>query len=351
MILIDGARGEGGGQILRSSVSLSALTRTPVRIVNIRGKRRKPGLSNQHVTAVESAAALCSAKLRGCSKGSLELEFIPSEIQGGSYRFDIGTAGNVFLVLQTLLPMMLRTGAELELVGGTDVQFSPSADFFRHVFLAHLKRMGVEPKFELLRRGHFPRGGGKVRLKIGACNPKPEPILSRGEFRGLKGKVHVCNLDKRIGDRILRSAEQEFLAKLKESPLLPNFCRDDISMELEHCTRSTGCGITVWAEFENTVLGYGLPGEKGLSSENLGRKVASKLSRELLSDATVDEWSSDQLILYYLCNDLFSPGRRKISKGISGYPFRVREVCSHFSTNIEVLENFGLRMDKGSLPD
>jgi len=164
MLVIDGSYGEGGGQILRTSLSLSALNSRPVRVINIRKNRPNPGLSKQHVTAVQSAAEVCGATVKGCKQGSRELEFCPSKIRGGDYNFDIGSAGSVALVLQTILPMLLGTGSTVEITGGTDVKWSPSVDYFQHVFLSFLKTMGAKVECSLVRRGHYPRGDGTVRL-------------------------------------------------------------------------------------------------------------------------------------------------------------------------------------------
>ena len=344
MIVIDGSHGEGGGQILRTSLSLSALSSTPVRITGIRRNRPNPGLSHQHVAAVGSAAKICGAELEGCSKGSSVLVFRPSGIMGGDYKFDIGTAGSAVLVLQTILPMLLRTESTVEITGGTDVKWSPSVDYFRHVFLSFLERMGARVECTLLERGHYPRGGGRIRLRTEPSQITPgtlTPLTTRGEFQGIRGQVHVSRLPESIGERIARSARGRLQELLKGD--LP--CEDgDMEIQCSSEEGSTGCGITLWGKFRKTVMGYGLCGERGLSSEKLGRRAATTLVREMLSPATVDEWCSDQLIPYLACRGLFSGGGLgdgdKVDR--SGEPpSLVREVSSHLRTNIWVLRHFG----------
>ncbi|MEM4696403.1 MAG: RNA 3'-terminal phosphate cyclase, partial [Desulfurococcaceae archaeon] len=159
-VVIDGSFGEGGGQILRYALSFSALTLKPVRIFNIRAKRDNPGLRPQHLTAVKALAEITKARVIGDRVGSMELYFEPKTRIGGSYRFDIGTAGSVSLVIQAILPTLLfaNRSSRVELTGGTDVAWSPPIDYMRFVFLHNLKLMGIEASIELYRRGHYPRG-------------------------------------------------------------------------------------------------------------------------------------------------------------------------------------------------
>ena len=349
MIKIDGSRGEGGGQILRTSLALSALSQEPVKIINIRMNRARSGLSNQHLTAVLSAAKLCAAEIEGCRKTSRELVFIPSGIQGGSHSFDVGSAGSVTLVLQALLPMLLGSESTVELRGGTDVRWSPSFDYFRHVFLPFLERMGAKLELTLHRRGHFPEGGGRVVLRTSPGALTPHPVLERGVFKGIKGKIHVSKLPLSIAHRIKKSAERTLEEKLAGTFPLDE---DWLDIQISPQKGNTGCGLTLWGQFENTVMGFGLCGEKGLSSETLGAKVASTLAGELLSGATVDEWCADQLIPYFLAHGLMgekgSPKRQQALTRARA-PFLVRTISSHLDTNIKVLENFGFGVETAEM--
>ena len=166
MLEIDGSHGEGGGQIVRMAVALSALRSTAVRVVNVRAKRAKPGLAAQHATAIRAVAGLCAARVQGAEVGSGEFTFEPGPLRSGRFSFDVGTAGAVTLVLQACLPAAFRAGdTELEIRGGTDVPWSPPLDYFGHVFLGLLRKMGGRAEVEVARRGYYPRGGGLVRVR------------------------------------------------------------------------------------------------------------------------------------------------------------------------------------------
>jgi RNA 3'-terminal phosphate cyclase (ATP) len=162
-VRIDGSYGEGGGQILRTSIALSALLGRPVEIVNIRAKRANPGLQSQHLAGVLAAAQLTDAEVEGAAKGSTRLFFKPKSRRCGMFNIDIGTAGSVSLVIQTLAPMLLFAPCPTQLVitGGTDVAWSPPVDYMRHVFAPVIARFGGRVEIELIRRGHYPRGGGR----------------------------------------------------------------------------------------------------------------------------------------------------------------------------------------------
>ncbi|MCS7099566.1 MAG: RNA 3'-terminal phosphate cyclase, partial [Sulfolobales archaeon] len=168
MLEIDGSFGEGGGQILRTAVALSAITGTDIRVVNIRARRPEPGLKRQHLTGILAAAEMCNAVVEGAQVGSTEVVFKPGSIRGGEYRFDVGTAGSVTLVLQTLLPIaaFADSPVAIEVSGGTDVPWSPPVDYLRYVVKPHLERLGYAFGVELVRRGHYPRGGGLVRVSV-----------------------------------------------------------------------------------------------------------------------------------------------------------------------------------------
>ncbi|HDJ94933.1 MAG TPA: RNA 3'-phosphate cyclase, partial [Acidilobales archaeon] len=162
MLIIDGSFGEGGGQILRTTIALSSLLLKPVRIINIRAKRRNPGLQMQHITAVKVLTTLTNASVKGLYKGSMVLEFIPKERRCGSFEFNIGTAGSISLVLQASLPVMLFAPGEVKLRirGGTDVSWSPPIDYIKNVLVPILGKMGAHVEIKVLRRGHYPKGGG-----------------------------------------------------------------------------------------------------------------------------------------------------------------------------------------------
>src|SRR6185369_9596371 len=185
LVAINGAEGEGGGQVLRTALALSLITGTPFRIDNIRAKRKSPGLLRQHLTAVNAAAEVGGASVDGASLGSASLTFVPRAIRAGEYSFAIGTAGSTMLVLQTiLLPLALADGnSTIELEGGTHNPAAPPFDFVQQAFLPLLRRMGAEVEIELVRPGFYPAGGGRIIVKIAPAKRLGRlEIESRGEI-------------------------------------------------------------------------------------------------------------------------------------------------------------------------
>jgi len=165
-IIIDGSEGEGGGQVLRTSLSLSAITGKPVRIENVRGKRKKPGLFRQHLTAFKAAAEICDATMEGAELGSPEIAFNPGEIKGGDYDFSIGSAGATNLVAQTILPILAHAPTEstIKITGGTHNHWAPTFDFLDQAFLPQFRKMGGRASLELGAYGFYPAGGGSITM-------------------------------------------------------------------------------------------------------------------------------------------------------------------------------------------
>ena len=202
MLVIDGAMGEGGGQILRSALALSLCLNKPFRITNIRANRDKPGLRPQHLVAVQAAAKIADAKVDGATKSSQLLEFIPGSIKPGEYSFDIGTAGSTTLVLQTILPALLTAAqpSTIQLHGGTHNPLAPPFDFFQQAFVPLLNRMGPRIKTHLQRPGFYPVGGGIVAVTIEpVAKLQPLKIVERGAL------LTLARADRGRG----RSEEQE----------------------------------------------------------------------------------------------------------------------------------------------
>jgi RNA 3'-terminal phosphate cyclase (ATP)/RNA 3'-terminal phosphate cyclase (GTP) len=295
MIEIDGSQGEGGGQILRTSVALSAVTNTPVRITRIRHNRPKPGLAAQHVTAISALAELCSAKTTGVSKGSTEISFEPGEITGGHFAFDIGTAGSITLVLQALLPVVLKAGTKttLELTGGTDVRFAPPVDYFRYVLKPFLEKMGAVIEITEIARGYYPKGGGRVTL---TASPNRNGLDRldlgfRGDLNGVSGHIHYANLPDHIPKRMKKALETEQHRFGASEELALNIDRVENS-------RSPGVGISLTANYENSVLGSNALGERGIPAESLVKNAVEDLLSEIRTGAVVDAYAADQLLPY-----------------------------------------------------
>src|SRR2546422_11428038 len=211
MIEIDGSLGEGGGQILRTTVALAAVLQKEVRVMNIRAGRSEPGLRAQHLAGVKAVALVCDARVEGAEVGSTELVFGPGRLRAGSFRFDVGTAGSVGLVLQTLMPLsaFLPESLDLEVTGGTDVKWSPPVDYLRMVTLPVLRSMKYDAEVELRRRGHYPRGGGLAKF---TSNPVAclAPINGRvpGAVGGVNGVSHAVDLPRHAAERQAESARR-----------------------------------------------------------------------------------------------------------------------------------------------
>ncbi len=321
MLEIDGAYGEGGGQIVRMAVALSALTSTPVRVVNVRAKRKNPGLAAQHATAIRAVAELCGARTEGVAVGSRTVEFHPQSLRGGSFSFDVGTAGSITLVLQACLPAALAAGeVELTIRGGTDVPWSPPLDYFGHVFLGLLRRMGAQADVEVAMRGYYPRGGGLVRVAVGDPPAwKPLHVPGRGDIERIGGRAHVSNLPedvlKRMKSAALRRLSQFMDVRIHGEALGPD--------------RAVGPGgaIALWAETPATILGADAIAEKGKRAEKVGDEAAAGLLAEIESGAAVDVHAADQVLPY-----------AAIAREPSQFP--VREVSEHARTMMWLLASF-----------
>lgn len=330
MIHIDGSYGEGGGQILRTSLSLAAITGQPIHIDRIRAGRQKPGLAAQHLTALRAAATICKAELRGDALGSMTLEFIPGgSAQAGRYIFDVtearegGSAGTVSLVLQTiLLPLALATGeSEVILRGGTHVAFSPSFTYVEQVYLPMLNRMGVQAEAKLNAWGWYPRGGGEVELRVsGRSKLSGINLLERGNLRQVRGLAVVTELPSHIPQRMASRAEN----LLHEADLRATV------QPLRARGVGPGAGLFLTAEYENSLAGSGALGRVGLPAE----KVAQMACEELLdfhnTGAPVDVHLADQLLL-------------PAALASQASQYRVTEISTHLTTNAWVIdEQFGL---------
>ena len=204
MICIDGSFGEGGGQILRTALSLSLSTGTPFRIQNIRAGRERPGLLRQHLTAVLAASEIGEAQVEGAVLGSTEVTFTPATVRSGEFHFAVGTAGSGTLVFQTILPALMRAAAPTRVVieGGTHNFAAPPFDFLDRTFLPLIARMGPRVSVKLERYGFYPAGGGRFVAEIEPCRSLTPIYLGvRGEIRSKRVRAIVANLSRRIAER------------------------------------------------------------------------------------------------------------------------------------------------------
>jgi len=312
--------GEGGGQVLRTSLSLSAITRTPITIDGIRISRPKPGLRPQHLMCVNAMAKICRAKVEGAEIGSTRLVFEPGETVHGEYRFDIGTAGSVSLLFQTLLPALALSGgtSKLKLIGGTHVPWSPPFHFIKGSFLHTLSRHGLSAEVDIGMWGYYPKGGGEMTAKIHLSGGfTPMRLDERGELLGVSGVSAVSRLPMSIADRQAISVSDELLLS-------------GIDTKLERIdTDAYGPGTFVYisAEYENVTLGFSALGAKGKLAEAVGKEAADAFISHRKSGACVEEHISDQLLVYMALADGVS--RMSVSK-----------ITRHLTTNADVIRLF-----------
>ncbi len=329
MIHIDGSYGEGGGQVLRTSLSLAAITGQAIRISKIRAGRQKPGLAAQHLTAVRAAATICDARVTGDRLNSTSLEFIPGgATASGKYTFDVSdalggrSAGAVTLVLQTiLLPLALADGnSEVILRGGTHVAFSPSFTYVEQVYLPMLKRMGLQAEVKLNAWGWYPQGGGEVKLSVTGGNTLSGiNLMEPGELKQVRGLAVVTELPSHIPQRMASRAEN----LLHQANMKVNI------QPLRERGVAPGAGIFLTAEYENSLAGFGALGRVGLPAD----KVAEIACQELIdfndTGAAVDVHLADQLLL-------------PAALASQGSQYRVADLTMHLTTNAWVIQQFGI---------
>jgi len=347
MIELDGSFGSGGGQMLRTALALSTITRIPFKMTDIRAGRDKPGLKPQHLTCIKALEKLCSAKAVGDDIASSEITFIPGKYTAKNEEIDIKTAGSITLLLQSLLlPAMFASKPHtLTIIGGTDVIWSPPVDYLTNVILPQISRFCNNIDISVKKRGYYPKGGGIVEVKI-------NPSIDRNSFEkfddfkkavssvvpefsltgspklvSIHGSVNASKRlsEKKVADRIAGAAQQK-LSSLN-IPI-------DIHKEYSD-TLSDGAGITLWAkcttnkEFDPkqpVSLGADQLGERGVLSEKVGEEAADKLLKEIKSKACVDEHLADNLVPFMA----LLPGSR----------IKASIISDHTKTNIYVVEKF-----------
>jgi len=317
MIVVDGSQGEGGGQMLRSCLSLSMLSGRPLRMEKIRARRSRPGLQPQHLTAVLAAQRICRAKVRGAEVGSRSLEFEPGEVEAGDYHLSIGTAGSTTLVMQTLLPPLLhaKSRSRLTLEGGTHNPLAPPWDFLAESFLPLLRRMGARVAARLERYGFYPAGGGRVWAEIDPC-----PRLGRlelpaiGAERRASGRILLANLPEHIGRR-----EQKTVTEIAGIPAE--------AMTVEEVP-SAGPGNAVMLKLDEGETAEILTafGEKGVSAENVAAEAAHLFRRHEGLGVPIGEHLADQLLL-------------PLALGEGGF-FLTGPLSGHTATQIDLLQRF-----------
>jgi RNA 3'-terminal phosphate cyclase (ATP) len=289
MIIIDGSEGEGGGQVVRNALALSLVTGTPFRITNIRGRREKPGLMRQHLTAVEAACTIGGATCDGVAVGSSELTFTPGRVVPGDYRFAVGTAGSTSLVLQTVLMPLLLADAPSRLVleGGTHNMMAPPFEFIERAFLPIINRMGPRVSARLTRHGFFPRGGGRIEVDIAPGPLAAIECVDRGALKSVSGTALFAALPFDIAEREIRTARK----------LLPDWPEEAFSVRQLPEEQGPGNALLLEAVFEHAteiVTGFG---KLGVSAESLAKTAAHRMGGFIASDAFAGPYLADQLLL------------------------------------------------------
>lgn len=288
MLTLDGSEGEGGGQILRSALSLSICTQQPFRIDDIRANRQPPGLKRQHLAAVRAAAEICDAEVDGDHIGSRALIFKPGKLRPGNYTFAIGTAGSSTLVLQTVLPPLLSAEqpCSVRVTGGTHNRGSPSFDFLERAFVPLLVRMGARINLELLAYGFYPRGGGEIRATVAPARLHALELHERGPLQRAYAEAYVAALPRHIGER-----ELDVVARVLGWP------REQLFLRALPNDMGPGNAMTITIAYENVsevITGFG---ERGVRAETLARAAALEAQAYLAARAPVGEHLADQLLL------------------------------------------------------
>ena len=299
-IELDGSQGEGGGQILRTALTLSMITGIPFRIERIRAKRRKPGLLRQHLTAVNAAAQICGAQVKRAELGSLKLDFVPGEIRGGDYHYAIGTAGTVTVN------------------GGTHNSAAPPADFLQRVWLPLLQRMGADMDLELLRHGFYPAGGGELRASVRPVAAlQTLNLLSRGDLRQAQATSIFAGVSADVGKRELATLEEQIGAELGE-----------LECDMHGLPSREGPGNVLLLKLQYAGLTevFTAFGEKGVPAEIVAQRLAKEALHFHRSGAAVGEHLADQLLLPMALAGASS--------------FCTVALSSHLQTNIEVIQKF-----------
>ena len=315
---IDGSQGEGGGQILRSALSLSLVTGRPFRLHNVRAGRKKPGLLRQHLAALRASATVGDAEVTGATLGSTEISFAPRGLRGGDLHFAVGGAGSATLVFQTVLPALLTAGTPSRVVleGGTHNPWAPPYDFLAKTFLPVLVRLGARVTTSLERRGYFPAGGGRFTASVEpVASWQRLSLLARGAIRARRGRIVLANLPGSIA-----ASEEGLLRKLLPVDLWT------IEHEREDDERGPGNVLLLEVETEHVHEVFTSFGEAGVPAGTVANEVVNELRTWLAADVPVGPHLADQLLL-------------PLAIGAGG-SFRTTKTTEHTRTNADVIRRF-----------
>ena len=324
LIDIDGSEGEGGVQMLRTSLALSLITGQPFRLRNVRARRAKPGLAAQHLMSVQAAAKIGNAKLRGAQLGSTDLTFEPTRLKPGDYDFTIGTAGATGLVLHTIyLPLALaKSPSSVAIEGGTHVKTSPCYHFLDRAWNAYLKALGIDIDLSLVRLGFYPRGGGRIEARImPAARIQPFHGMTTPAIPQVEIIAGSAGMPEHVAERMIARATERLTA-----------IGLDVTVHRESWHGGPGCMLGLQFPTAPAPTFFFSLGERGKRAEAVADEAVAQAEAFLLADTpAVDEHSADQLLLPLALAD--GPSE-----------FRVASVSSHLLTNADVIRRF---VDRG----
>ncbi|MDP1823693.1 MAG: RNA 3'-terminal phosphate cyclase [Archangium sp.] len=330
LVMLDGREGEGGGQVLRSALTLSLITGKPFRLEHVRARRKPPGLKAQHLTCVTGAAAICAARVEGAELGSNTVEFHPGAVSTEPRSLDVGTAGSTPLLLQCLFyPLALAGGAHLTLRGGTHVTFSPSFDYLARVWLPMVRCYGLDATLHLDAAGFFPQGGGSVRAEIQPARRDGTEAL---EFAAVERLTRVEVLST-VGGLPLE------IARRQNDAASERLGRERLRVETEvvapKVKQSKGSATLVWAQLESgLVAGESWLGDRGVSAEEVGRVAAEHFLEFVESGGSFDTHLGDQVLLPAALAAAGYLGPARATR------FTAAEVTEHLTTHVQVLKSF-----------
>ena len=286
---VDGSQGEGGGQILRTAMAFSVILGIPVRVSNVRAGRPEPGLKRQHLSALRVFAEVFGGELSGGKEGSTEISFAPGTQKLQALSLDMGTAASITLVLQAVVPAaaLTRQGLNLELVGGTDVPWSPTFDYFQNVARPAYGDIGIVFSMESQRRGYYPRGGGKVSIRVDSSNGMVPRIMAAPLSGGVRAVSRCARLPRHVAERQLRAAK----GVLKEAEM--TLVGGEV---IEEEADSPGSTILIWTAGPGTFLGSDSLGSRGKPAEAVGVEAARKFVGDARTGASLDTNLADMIV-------------------------------------------------------
>ncbi len=319
MITVDGSFGYG--QVLRTAIGLSCLTMSPVKVTNIRVNRPKPGLMPQHLMGIKTSGEFCRAVVIGLNISSMEVEFTPTEKNFEDKKIDIGTAGSIPLLLQTLTPFLIFADKKisLQIVGGTSGLGSPTIEYLKYVTFPILSLLGVRvPNIEVVRQGFYPKGQGFVKVEFSPIKKLHSvDLIQRGKVKKVYGTSIAGSLAKHVAHRQAYAAQSLLMAE--------GYKEVQLSILDNIYTASSGTSITLAADCWNTVLGSDNIGKIGVPAEQIGKECARVLLQSIKSNVALDKWMADQIIPFVA----LAEGHSEII---------VEEITEHCRTNMRVCE-------------